>query len=169
MKLKNLVQDAADLLGLDAHKNSINRSILFRCANLVVSNIACNYEDCITTQTFIVSNGRIDLNQFDKIFLKVKKICCGNQPVNYDLYIDFLSVPNGRITVVYAFIPKFKNEREEIIKITGKIDENILLYGILAEYASISGLSEEFKNFNAKFENLLFANSQTGKGRVLPV
>jgi hypothetical protein len=41
------------------------------------------------------------------------------------------------------------------------------LYGILAEYASISGLVNEEKIYNAKFERLLFESRTTGRGRVM--
>jgi len=162
MKLKNLIQDAANMLGIDAPQKSPIFSILFRCANLVVSNVACNYEDCVATQTFDVTDGRIDLSKFKKTFLKVKS--CN---VNYDLYINSLSVPNGMVTVQYAYIPKFTSGNNVITTVAGRLTESALLYGILAEYASISGLTDEEKRYNEKFEDLLFACTRTGSARVM--
>jgi len=168
MKIKDIIQDAGKLLGLDAPKNSANWSILFRCANLAVSNVASNYKDCITEQTFNVTDTIITFDQFNKPFLKVKSIKSGGTEVNYELYIDFLVVPNGKIKVQYACVPKFVSNDDDISIIGGIMNEGILLYGIMAEYAYISGLVDEVKLYNDKFEQLLFGMHKSGKTRVMP-
>jgi hypothetical protein len=168
MKLKKLIQEAAKIIGIDVKQGNANWSILFRCANLVVSNIACNYEDCTAAQTFNVKDGEIKFTDFDRTFLKIKSVKSGGYEVPYDFYINSLRVPNGIITVEYAFIPKFTKDSNVIKDVMGRFDENVLLYGILAEYCFISSLKDEAKYYNDKFESLLFASSMTGKARVIP-
>lgn len=152
MKLKKIIDVASVLLGVDC------RDILFRCANLCVSNVACNLKDCVTEQTFIVTDGKIYYNQFNYQFLKVRE--CN---VRYEIYTDFIAVPNGKVVIEYAYIPCFTKQTEDISKIGGVMNGDVLLYGILAEYASISGLWDEYKMYNEKFQILLF-NQHRGKG-----
>ena len=163
MKLKKLITESAKLLGIEDQD-----SILMRCANLVVSNVACNYEDFIAVQDFEVTDGKIDFKNFKKTFLKIKSVKIGGREVKSDMFVNYLSVPNGRVTVEYCYIPRFTAMGNRVSDIAGKINENTLLYGIMAEYASISGLEREEKDWSDKFENLLFAGKHTGKTRRLP-
>ena len=168
MKLKDIITDAANLYGIDAPEGSTNWTMLFRCANIAVTNVACNYRDCIAEQTFDVSDSIIEYTEFNKTFLKVKSVKSGGREVNYDIYMNFLSVPNGRITVKYAFVPKFTSGDDDIEGIIGGIlTESALLYGILAEYASICGVIEDANLYEEKFQSLLFGTKMNGKARVI--
>jgi len=165
MELTEIIKD---IVGISAPKASTNFSILFRCANLVASNVAVNYKDCITTQTFNVTDKKIDFTEFEKTCLKIKSVKMSGQEIQYDLFMNRLTVPNGKITVEYAYIPKFIDSEEEVAAVMGRIDENVLLYGIVAEYACISGMKFEAKTFTDKFENLVTEGLYTGRARQMP-
>jgi hypothetical protein len=166
MRLKNLIKEASDMLGLDAPSRSVNYSILFRCANLVVSGVASNVKDCVDVQDFDVTDNTIDFTKFRKTFLKVKAVKMNGHAVKHDLYMGFISVPNGNVTVEYAYIPIFKSGMDKIANVIGVISESALLYGMLSEYSSVSGLENEARYFGKRFEQALFESKKTGKGRV---
>jgi len=157
MKLKKILSDASQLLGID-ESDKANQKILFRCANLVMANLASNHFDYIELQNFAVTDGKIKYINFKKTFLKIKSVSCP-----YELFIDYICVPNGHVTVEYACIPEFKSPNSIV-----SINQSLLLYGILNEYASISGLVDEAKLYGQKFEQLLFGTKETGKSRRLP-
>ncbi|MDR0462434.1 MAG: hypothetical protein LBG88_03865 [Christensenellaceae bacterium] len=168
MKLKSLITDAAKMMGICASETSKNFSILFRCANLAVSCVACNYLECVAIQTFAVTDGKIDFTQFEKKCLKIKSVKVGGREIQYDLFMNRLTVPNGKVTVEYAYVPYFTDAEQEIATVAGRVDESVLLYGIMAEYAGISGFESEAKTYGDKFENLLLRSTRTGHVRVLP-
>jgi len=168
MKLEKLIENAAEILGIDMTQGDANYNILFRCANIVLMSVASTQRDCVTRQTFTVQNGQIDFEKFNQTFFKVKSVKSGGSPVPYELYIDFLRVPNGTIEVEYACIPEFKSGDDDVSAIGGIMTENALLYGVLAEYAAVSTMPDEAKIWDAKFRALLFNATKTGKARVMP-
>jgi len=144
MKLKNILNEAAEILGVDPKSE---HKILMRCANFALYDVATNYYDCVRTETFDVKNQEIAMSEFKEKVHKIRK--CS---VSYHLFPDFIGVPNGMVTVEYAAIPEYKRQDENIATRCSLMDEVILLYGILANYASICTLKEEEKIFRHRFE-----------------
>lgn len=178
MKLKKIVETCAEVLGLqdvvelinkpettaeDLKKNS-SFSILQRCANLVLGNIAGNYVQCVARQTFVVSVNRINLDRFENDFIKVINVKKEGLEIDYDLFADHLRLQNGTVEIEYAYMPRFENADSQLV-ING-VSEDCLVYGILAEYAFISGMFNEAKIWNEKFERFLFGTDK--KNTVLP-
>ena len=161
MTLKTITEAAAEMLGIE------DNNILFRCANLVVANIATNYIDCMGRQTFNVTDGKIEFSQFSRTVLHVKSAEKNGQPVKFDLYVNFITVPNGVITVDYAFVPKFASTNDLVTAVAGIANEAILLYGILTEYATVSGLADDAKTYGARFEKLIAGMIRNGHARRL--
>jgi hypothetical protein len=154
MKQKNILEGAAEILGLQ----ETSFPILRRCANLVLANIATNHRDCLAQQTFNVTDGKIEYKNFNKTFLRVKSVSTGT----YSLFIDFMHVPNGRVEVKYFYIPSFSDNLEESIHIPN-LAEKTFVYGVAVEYALISGMFNEAKVWNERFESGLFATNEKNK------
>jgi len=136
-----------------------------RCANLVLGNIASNHRECVATQTFNVTDGRIEYREFKKNFLKVRSVKIGTRNVSHSLFINFMAVPNGRVTVEYCFIPIFERLSQEIH--VPNLSEQCFVYGVLTEYAVISGMFNEAKIWSHKFETELFGTNPKYKKLVL--
>jgi hypothetical protein len=113
-----------------------------------------------------VTDNIIDFKSFDKTFLKIKSVKKNGIEIKHDLYIDFISVPNGVVTVEYAYVPVFKSGMDLVSNVTSIISESALLYGMLYEYSSVSGLLNEAKYFGKKFEQCLFESKKTGNRRI---
>jgi len=178
MQLKKIIANVATILGLSDVAEltegqatdtelmaNTNYNILFRCANLVAANVAGNYRDCIATQQFTVTDNKIEFSQFGNNFLKATEIKCNGTPADFDIYINFLKVPNGTVNVTYAYIPVFESGDDETRNV---LADGAFTYGILAEYSFISGMFNEAKIYNAKFEELLFGMSKTGRFGKMP-
>ena len=159
MKQKNILQGAVEILGLQ----ETSFSILRRCANLVLANIAANHRDCEATQTFDVRDGKIEYKDFYKTFLRVKSVSSGT----YSLFIDFMQVPNGQVEVTYFYIPAFTDDLEEVIHIPN-LAEKTFIYGVITEYALISGMFNEAKVWNERFEAGLFGTNERVKRLKVP-
>ena len=160
MKLEKIIETASEVLNVQ------DPAILKRCANLVLGNIAANYRDCIATQIFTVTTEKIQYSQFEKTFLKVKSVIHGGQEVDYSLFVDFVKVPNGKVTVEYCYIPVFVNANDDIT--VPNLSEQCFVYGVLTEYAIISGMFNEAKIWGEKFEQGLFTSNPKYKQLVLP-
>jgi hypothetical protein len=160
MKQKDVLQSAAEILGLQ----ETGYPLLLRCANLVLANIAANYRDCVTKQVFNITNGKIEYKNFEKTFLRVKNVSGGV----YSLYVDYLQVPNGKVEVEYCFVPKFTDDAEQEIFIPN-LSEQIFVYGVITEYALISGMFNEAKAWSEKFEAGLFKSDERNKNLCLKI
>ena len=65
-------------------------------------------------------------------------------------------------------MPKFTSGDDDIESVVGGIlGESALLYGILAEYASICGVVEDAELYEKRFQDLLFGTTKNGKARKL--
>ena len=155
MQLKNIIKSVGDILNIQ------DNATIRRCANLVLGNIAANHRDCIATQTFNVTDNKIRYSDFEKTFLRIHRI-----NVEHSLYVNYIRVPNGRVTVKYGYIPEFINDDDEII--IPNLTEQCFTYGVLTEYAIINGMFNEARIWSDKFEAELFGTSPKNRNIVLP-
>lgn len=177
MKLKNIAAACAEILGLqdvvelikteagaEELKKNNSFNVLHRCANLVLGNIAGNYVECVTRQEFLVLTNRISFDRFEHDLVKILSVKKDGTEVGYELYVDHMRLTNGTVDIEYAYMPHFENA-ESVVAVKG-ITEDCLIYGVLAEYAFISGMFNEAKVWNEKFEHFLFSTSK--KSIVMP-
>jgi len=160
MKLGNIIDSAGQIL------NAADSVLLKRCANLVLGNIAVNYLDFTTAETFTVTNGQIDYSRFSKIFLRAKSVRINGAQIDFSLYMGYIAVPNGAVTVEYCYVPYFTSDADDIV-IPG-MTEQCFVYGVLTEYAIISGMFNEAKIWAEKFADGLFKNNPKYKKIRLP-
>ena len=166
MKVKNIIADCAQILGLgDVGEDSPDYSILFRCANLVAANAASSYLECIETKSFHAPTGRIEFSEFNRQVLQIKEVKMNGAVVRHELFMGFIMVPSGTVDVTYSFIPVFEDGEDEagIVPMSG----SAFVYGILAEYAFISGMFNEAKVWNQKFEDIVYGEGKTGRARKI--
>lgn len=180
MKIKQIISNVATILGYTEVVNLINSnaaeeelvkntnySILMRCANLVASNVAGNYIDCTERQSFNTADGKINYSDFNKTFLKVISVTSNGQSAPFELYTYYISVPAGQVEIVYSAIPEFKSGNDDA-NFLGAHSQGVLTYGILTEYAFISGMFNEGKIWNERFEQLLFTATSKEKTKIMP-
>ena len=162
MKLKDIISSASEILGLGGEEDAI----LLRCANLVAATVAANYISCAYTQDFENPTGKIDYKEFEKPPIRIRAVKKGGAVVAHKTFLGYLRVPFGRITIDYDFIPRYEDTEDEVA-FPGLSAEGFT-YGVLAEYAFLSGMFNEAKVWNEKFQNHLFAAQKQIKRLTLP-
>ena len=168
MNLQDLLEIAAKLLGLNPLDNTHNFDILFRCANLALTTITSNYISCTQRQTFDVRNNTIEWRDFEYPPQNVRAVTRMGFDVPYHVYTGaYITVPNGKIAVIYNAMPQFTDLADLIAQYN--IPDTILLYGILAEYSTLTGLPDEAKLYTKKMEKIVYTTPYTGRMRRLPI
>ena len=169
MTIKKLITDAMMMLGIDVG-DKVNRKILLRCANLALWDVSSNFREFVDVQTFDVVNKRIEYSQFKRQIVRpIRVIDATASEVKFEVYVGCIGVPDGRMTVTYAYLPQFTNMSDKIALVDGAINAVALFYGMLSNYASISGLTNEAAEYNAKFEKQVAQGVRCGRMRVLPL
>lgn len=153
MILKDITNTAAVLLGWDSpYEDNADFSTLQRCANLVISEVACEYAPPKYTQTITHKNGIVTLGSLHKDMLEF--ICAtdafGNElPVK--VYSDYLKVPVDTEKITYTFIPERLTALEQVPVGDRRITDRVFAYGAVAEYCLITGRFDEAVKFNNKY------------------
>ncbi|MCL2851072.1 MAG: hypothetical protein FWE01_01785 [Firmicutes bacterium] len=181
MRIKNIISNVAEVLGLSdvvefvqggatiaQLRENMNYASLLRCASLVVSNISANHSETIARQSFDMTgtDGVILFDSFKENVQSIKQVTQRGRVVEYGLYHDRLVVPKVLVEITFAFTPSIVTGNEHN---PFKLPHQVLEYGILAEYAFISGMFNEGRIWNEKFLEMIFgAKHRTGKAACMP-
>ncbi len=153
MIFKDIINTAAVLLGWETpYEDNADFSILARCVNLVISEVACEYAPPKYTQTVSAVNGMVAISSLHKNMLEF--ICAtdayGNElPVK--VYEDYLKVPIDTEKITYTFIPERLTALEQVPVGDRRITDRVFAYGAVAEYCLISGRFDEAITYNNKY------------------
>ena len=180
MTLKQIIANAATILGLgdvvdlvrrnrpaDELLANTNYSLLLRCMALVCSKIAANQFELVHGQEFNVSVlRRIYLTDLEHNLISIKRVQHNGRDVDFELHLNFIQVPPGRIRLTYTFSPRIKDGSEQN---PFPLPPEILEYGVLSEYAFINGMFNEAMVWNEKMGELLFSSlHKTGRSIKMP-
>ena len=180
MKIKKIISNVAKILGLDdvvelvenrasikTIQENVNYSLLLRCTSLIVANISANFVQNVTMQSFDATDGVINLSEFSQPVQSIKQVVVNGRVVDHWLYHDKLVVPKGYVIVYFTFVPKIETGEEKVLK---SLPNQVLEYGILAEYAFVSGMFNEGKVWNEKFLEMMFGiKNRTGVAVKMPI
>ncbi|MCL2621842.1 MAG: hypothetical protein FWD32_02305 [Firmicutes bacterium] len=164
INVSEVLDCASELLQLPDDPNNI--SLLKRCLNIVISDIATNYYDCRDVKTFNVTNNQIEYSQFERRIFRVVKIYVNGVICDYSLFAGFIRVPNGVVAVEYTYIPEIDQALNTVY--LPAINQEGVIYGVMAEYAIVSGMFNEAKVWNERFNSFLFSAKLNNKNIVLP-
>ena len=179
MKLKDIIMNASVTLGLqdvsmmlerEAPESELlgntNFNLLFRCANLVAGNIASNYVDTLHTEILDVVDGVLEFSAFTHRPLKIRSVVVNGMPATFELFMNNIRTRSGRATVTYAFVPSFKSVEDDAGVLN--VSEHVITFGVLAEFAFVSGMFNEARVFNERFEHALFSKTMRKNSGTLP-
>ena len=157
MKLKEILQDARLLMGIPSNDRQ-NTRLLIKGANNLFDGV-----ECITVQTFEVTDGRITFDKFEHPPIAIKYAS-----VRFAIHPGHITCKNGKVAVTYAFHPHFKNANQDVSFVLGLMSRNAFLYGVLSEYAFHLGLERETKRFTERFLQLISNAKPRGQARRMP-
>lgn len=130
---------------------------LLRCLNLVVGEIAAEYAPVKTAETVEVRAGLLKHTDLKEAALDVYAVRRGGRPVAFRRRYDGIPLPDGAYEVEYSFLPGRVGIEDALRFGTAKISARLIGYGVAAEYALISGLSEEAVVYDRRYKDALAA------------
>lgn len=165
MTVKEILNHTANLLGEDevcsllsekAPENSEYATqtlkLLKRSLDVITDEIACEFYPLKAMQTFEVNSGKIYYSDFLSTPIKIVEVVDkNNQKCPYKLVSDHLTTTNGERTVTYEYKPKPQSDDEEALFSNSIIGENILCWGMCAEFCFARGRYAESERWREKF------------------
>ena len=166
MLVKNIILAAATSLGiLEKIRDVIEcrtptcqeSELLVSCYNLVENEVAREYIPLIMEETFETDTGVIYYSQLSEKAVRILKTQNGfGTDIPCALFPDYLKTQAGKITVRYSYAPKEKTLEDECA-FTWRVSENLLVYGVVAEYYLAGGFFEESAVWEKKYKDAVAA------------
>lgn len=167
MTVKEILNQTANLLGEEdaclllsdkAPQNSEYAiqtvKLLKRALDVITDEIACEFYPLKAVQTFSVSNEKIYYSDFLSTPIKIVEVLGkNNEKCPYKLISDHLTTTNGERTVIYHYKPKSQSDGEQAHFSNSIIGENILCWGMAAEFCFARGRYTESEKWREKFLN----------------
>lgn len=160
MKLKDIVNRAAILLGLDgeALASPIIATKLLQCSNSIYEELVLQYIDLKTNEDLLFSDGRCYYPSFSKRVKEILAVEKNGEKIPFKVYPQFLFCnEEGTFNVKYLYYLSDLELEDEII-VPYNFTLNILGYGVASEYYYRQGMLDEavfYKNrYDTAIENL---------------
>ena len=127
---------------------------LLSCYNAIVREIALNYYEYLKTKE--VPQNTILIESFDLPLLKIVSVVDkqGNS-LRYKYENGKVVAEKYPFTINYRTLPKAQELAETFVYDKTPIGENVVIYGVLAEYMLIQNRIEEALNWENKFRQSL--------------
>ena len=166
MLVKNIILLAASKIGIaDKITAVINKltpsckesDLLLSCYNLVENEVAREYIPLVMEETFETETGAIYYSQLSEKAVRIIKTQDGfGNDISCKLFPDYLKTQAGKIVVRYSYAPKGKTFEDECA-FTISVSENLLVYGVVAEYYLAGGFFEESAVWERKYKDAVAA------------
>lgn len=163
LKNLNLPEVAAKLTSgeqTDAYESETADTLLC-CYNAVEDELARRYLPLLTAEEFAESE--IFFTQFTRTPVKIKKVTAGGREVKYSLTPQYLKAEEGKVKVEYFYAPA-KKRMDGICECAPSAGENLLAYGICAEYCFINGEAASAETFENKYRQAIDAAQSRLRG-----
>lgn len=167
MKIKDAIYNAAVFLQLEDVIGFIENggektdevtelvSQLERLAKLVINEIVCDYCPIKTTEKIVVSGGYFDFSELEKDVLDVYSIKQNGKNISFKQSYSSVALDDGIYDIEYSYIINTGNIDSEVTFSSGRITGRVVGYGIAAEYAIISGLTDEAVLWDKRYKDAL--------------
>ena len=150
MKLKNVTALATALAGeSESEISEKDKTLLKRCANIVIKEIATEFAPVYFTESF--DSNSVPLNSLTYPLIEIKEITDKNgNDIVYKIDGGVIKTETP-FTLRYSYVPKDLIESDEIPLGNNKITSSALAFGVLCEYYLVKGRFDEAVIFNGKY------------------
>ena len=181
MRVDNIVSMVAKMLakeelteylssgtGIDISQLKRDKELIVDCLNNVLEELASSQVKLKAEQKFLSEDKKIYYRDFSERLLGVCSIKdLKGKKVEYDLFPEYVRLYNDKeVIVLYNYLPDKVGYEDEITVGSTKVTEQLLCYGVLAEYCLICALYEEAVTWRQKFEQALTRNLYSQKYRI---
>lgn len=156
MKVREVIQLSAELLGIELTEENTN--LLLHCCNLVENELATDYIPLRTVDKVLIKDNKIKYTDLKNKAYKILKVLdYQNDEVKYRIYPEYLKLKknyNGYYFFVrYSYMPAEKKIGDNC-EYDGRM-EQVLKYGVCAEYCFMQGDYETASVFNEKYKRAI--------------
>ena len=176
MTVESVVKTAAELVGIDGPVTAYweggdaegKRAVdaLLGCLHLVEMELASEHFP-LANEEEIQSDGTVYFEELSQRPLKIVAVKDGSgAQVEHRVFPLYLSMPKGKYTVEYHYLPMKKGEGEEL-EFDAAVTTALVAYGVAAQYSRIVGLYEEASVWEEKFRRAIAAAKPLAKGLAM--
>ena len=142
-------------------------SVLERCLNLTIEEIATDYIPIIKTKEVIFKNGKVALNEINENLMEVISV---KRNGNVEFYEDneFLYANIDRADVIFRKYPEKLKITDDCDEFLRKLPARVIAYGVAMEYSFITTLSDEATIWEKRYKDGLLVLSRKNSERKLP-
>ncbi|MBP3345303.1 MAG: hypothetical protein J6K97_03780 [Clostridia bacterium] len=164
MYIKDIILKSCDFIGKsELGQNLENGSLteeeqceidgLVKSFNLIVEEIASQYQPIMQTEKFIVKNFKLEFSTFSKPVCEIYSIKDKfGRNVNYKIFDGYIFVCGKEVDVIYSTYPQTLSLEDEI---DFKLPERIFAYGVAREYFFANNLYEDANMWEERFKGAL--------------
>lgn len=161
-------EQGENLSGEDRLQAEKELSLLLRCANLVIHEIASEYVHLKTSEKFVSQDGHINYSDFIKQPVDIYAVKKDDSNCRFKLYPTELITDKGEIEVFFTYLPGKVELGGSLDFEEGKMNSRIVAYGTAAEYCIISGMYDESLIWDKRYKDSLFNATKSLKSVVIP-
>ena len=176
MTVKDIIKKSAELLNMKdvlLYLNNVENSpsqetlatvsSLTGLSNLVLNELAVTFVPMTTTETKIVTNGKLNFSSLTKTPYKIISVCDEyGESVFYTLTPTAIKVSLRTVVVTYAYIPSNYGLTDVVGYTESEISSRLISYALCAEYLiTVSAFDEAVmwrKRFTEELEALFKAS-----------
>ncbi len=162
MKVKNLLANASELLGLEAEcalleqdgedlLNNEEIKKLFNLSKLAIREICSNYLPISSEEKIKVENGSFSLANL-KNFIRVNSVSKNGKSHGYKIISKKLILnEDGEYIVNYQTYPEITSPQDDL-DFLYPLNFEVLVFGLCAYYCLSKGLFDDFKIYHEKYQ-----------------
>lgn len=142
---------------------------LRRCANLVLSEAACDYLPLKITEKLYADGGEILFTDFSRRLVDIFSVKTeAGVTVPFKQYFDRIILPTeGFYAVEYSYAPD-KLELTDALPYTERLSARVIAYGTACEYCLISGMTDDALLWDKRFKDALNLAATPSSEKRLP-
>lgn len=161
INVNNVLLKAADILNISSAIDlenitpsdvfSSELTLLLRCFNLTMEEVARDYFPLFYKQNLTPQNGVIANTAFTKTPVEIYSVKKGGEAVEYALYPDGMHLTaNAEHEIIYGYLAGDKTI-EEIAEVHPKVTEGLLILGTLMNYCVATAKYEDSLIYERRF------------------
>lgn len=165
MKVKDIILSAATRLGISDGVSAYYENgdgtcereaeLLLSCYNSVEAELALDYLPLHAEEVLRTTTGALQFSVFSHSPVRILSIKNEKgENVEYSIYPKYVKTGAGTYTITYTYTPEKKTIDEEG-EFGISMPEQLLLYGVLAEYCMAEGMFEDASAWDKKYKDAI--------------
>ena len=181
MKLKDVVKLSAIYLGREGVVNYLDSNgvgtysgdvisdvdTLTRCANMVVSELACSYIPLKSKEVVVSEDGKVSFTDLTETALKIIGVYDENgEEVPYEIFPEYIKTDKSTVKVEYEYLPSNYGLTDNLGYTERQVPSRILAYGVTAEFCLTERSFEESVLWRKRYTDAVSQLTTLKSGKI---